>query len=528
MDFKQLLKKKELLQVIEESGFTKATQIQEEIIPLILDGNDVVGQSQTGTGKTLAFAAPILETIEENKQIQTLVLAPTRELAIQIAREIEKYSKYTNISVTCVYGSSSIEDQIRSLKKGCEIVIGTPGRVKDLIKRRVLKLTEIKFFVLDEADEMLSMGFQEELEFIFEKTNNDRQVLLFSATMPKPILNMAKNYMSSEYKQVSVITDVKTAAHIEQKYYLVSDKTRIEAMCRVMDYYNPKKAIIFCRTKRNADEVLEKLSNKGYSTDVIHGDITQGQRIATLDRFKAGIFNYLIATDVAARGIHVDDIELVINYNLPESHEAYVHRIGRTGRVDKKGIAVTFIKESEQRILGSLEHFTEAKIIKTDLPTLNDILPNRVNEALEEINSLKNNGAKLNLFKDYLDKLEIEEVKNIANQLLEKELTKNLGSNFNTSIDIKEKRTTRSKDRVLDDSIRVFVTIGKLDNIEKREFLKFIEKTASVKEGTCTGVEIMTKFTFMNIKKDCYDKVLEKCNNIKYNGRIIRIEKAKK
>ena len=528
MKFNELLKNKNVLKVIDEMGYDTPTEIQERIIPLIMDGNDVLGQSQTGTGKTLAFLSPMLENIEENKSTQAIILSPTRELTIQTSREAENLSKYTNISVTCVYGSSSIEDQIKSLKKGSEIVIGTPGRVMDLIKRKVLKLSNIKYFVLDEADEMLSMGFKEELEFIFEKTNNDRQALLFSATMPKTILEMAKKYMSPDYRTISVIADIKTADHIEQNYFLVSEKTRVEAMCRTMDYYKPDKSIIFCRTKRNADEVLEKLSNRGYKVDIIHGDITQSQRIATLDRFKAGVFNYLIATDVAARGIHVDDIELIINFNLPESHEAYIHRIGRTGRANKSGIAITFIKPEEEKIVSSLEKYINTKITKKEIPNINDILPNRIDKVVEELNGLKLKDSSDTLFKEYLESISLENLKNLTAYLLEKDLMKNLGSNFKTDVTVSSKnKKTKLKDRNLTDSVRVFLTIGKKDNIEKRSFLLFIEKKANIKEGTCTGVEIMPKFTFMNIKSDCYDKVFKSLNNTTYNGRLIRIEKAK-
>lgn len=527
MNFNQIIKKEEILRVLEENNFEHPTPIQEQIMPLIIDGNDVLGKSQTGTGKTLAFAGPILETIEENKNLQTLILAPTRELAIQISREIEEYAKYTKLSTTCVYGSSSIEDQIRAIKKGPEIVIGTPGRVKDLIKRKVLKLTEIKYFVLDEADEMLSMGFQEELEFIFEQTNNDRQVLLFSATMPKTILKMAEKYMSREYRTITIESSTTTADNITQDYYLVNDKTRLESMCRVIDYYNPNKAIIFCRTKRNADEVLEKLTERGYRTDVIHGDITQGQRIATLDKFKLGVFQYLIATDVAARGIHVDDVELVINYNLPESNEAYVHRIGRTGRANKSGIAVTFVNNREEKIIYSVERHTKSKITKKELPKLEEVIPTRVSSIIEDTNKLKETTSKLNLFKEYTNSLTKEELENILNNILEKRITEKLGSNFNTDVSANSDKKKKRNNKELQDSVRVFMTIGKLDNIQKRDFLCYIEKTANIPEGTCSNVEIMSKFTFMNVKKEYANQVIDKINDTKYNDRVIKIEKAK-
>lgn len=528
MKFNEILKNKKLLEVLEQIGFETPTEIQEKIIPLILDGNDVLGQSQTGTGKTLAFTAPILETIEENKKLQTLVLAPTRELAIQIATEIEKYAARLKVRVTCVYGSSSIQMQIQSIKKGSEIVIGTPGRVKDLIERRVLRLSEIKYFVLDEADEMLSMGFQEELEYIFKKTNNDRQVLLFSATMPKPILTMARKYMSSDYETVSVIQDIKTAEHIEQKYYIVQDQTRLEAMCRVMDYYHPNRSIIFSRTKKQADELKESLAQRGYSVDVIHGDITQTQRISTLERFKAGIFQYLIATDVAARGIHVEDIELVINYNFPESNEAYVHRIGRTGRANKSGMAITFIKESERKKINFLERHIKRTIAQEKVPTMEDVLPNHVERVLTHLHQLKDKPTKFDLFDENLDQLSVAELKRVISLLLEKELKETLGSDFNVNITEKRKKKGKeSRHRDLDDKVRVFVTIGKLDRINKKEFLDFIEKKAGVRQGSCSGIEILTKFTFMNIKDTAFDKVMKNCNNITYKGRKIRIEKAK-
>lgn len=526
MKFEELPIRKEVLQMIKEKGFESATDIQSKIIPLILEGKDVLGQSQTGTGKTLAFATAILTKIVENKKTQALILAPTRELAIQIEKEIEELGKYTSINAICVYGSSSIENQINGLKKGKEIVIGTPGRVKDLIKRKVLNLNEINFFVLDEADEMLSMGFQEELESIFSKITNEKQVLLFSATMPKTIKLLAENYMKKDYSFISVIQEVKTSSNIKQYYYVINDKIRIEAMCRIMDYYNSNRTIVFCRTKKDADQLLEKLSIRGYNVDLIHGDITQSKRIATLDRFKRGDFNYLIATDVAARGIHVDDVEVVINYNLPESHEAYVHRIGRTGRVNKSGIAITFIRKREIDIIHSLERNIKTKLIEKNIPSLDEIIKNKLEIIIEKMNTEKDNNVDKNYFSDYLNELSEIELKNILSHFLQDSLSENLGSDFNINLKENEK-TIKSKKRFDDDSIRVFATIGKMDDISKKDLLDFLEKKSGIPSNTCFNVEIMTKFTFMNVKKEYYEKLLNKCNNIKYKKRIIRIEKAK-
>ncbi len=528
MKFDELIKNNNILHAINDLEFESMTEIQEKIIPLIQSGFDVLGKSKTGTGKTLAFIAPILESIENNNELQVVILSPTRELAIQISRDTNDISKYTNIKNCCVYGSSNINDQIKSINKGVEIVIGTPGRVKDLIKRKVLKLNNIKYFVLDEADEMLSMGFQDELEYIFESTNINKQVLLFSATMPKTIIKMAEKYISKKYKTINLDNNkTATADNIDQYYYLIDDKSRMEAMCRVMDYYNPDKAIIFCRTKRNADEVFSKLNKKGYSSDVIHGDIAQAQRINTLDRFKDGNFNYLIATDVAARGIHVDNISLIINYNLPESNEAYIHRIGRTGRAKKSGTAVSFIKKSEINILISLKKYINADIIESVIPTKDQIINNKVISAIKEVDLCKDDNN-YDYFKDYILSLTEEEKSNILGSLLSKSLLTSLSSYNNNELNINNKKSDKKLNRNSSDSIRVFLTIGKLDKIEKRKFLEFIEKKANVKESTCSNLEIMTKFTFMNVKTSEYEKVFNAINNCKYNGRIIKIEKAKK
>ncbi len=530
MKFEEIIKNKKILDRLSELNYTVPTEIQAKIIPLIFDGVDVLGQSQTGTGKTLAFALPILESIKENRKLQTLVLALTRELAIQIERDINNVSKYTDIRTTCVYGSSSIENQIKEIKKGVEIVVGTPGRVKDLINRKILNLSEIDFFVLDEADEMLSMGFQEELEYIFEKIKNDKQVLLFSATMPKEIKTIAENYMSPEYEVVSIKSEEKTAQNVAQEYYLVNSNTRLEVLCRLIDNYNPKKCIIFCKTKSNADEVLEKLSLRGYSADVIHGDIIQSQRIATLDRFKAGVFNYLIATDVAARGIHVSDIDIVINYSFPESNEAYVHRIGRTGRVNNKGLAITLVNDREEKNLKDLERYIKKDITKKTVPQKDNIMINRSQSVINSVINFKDSNYVDPMFESFITNLTIEEKNNLISELLMEKLNRSIGSNFDVIITEEkgEKKKKKLKNRELNDSTRVFLTIGKLDRIEKREFLAFLEKKADVKEGTFTGVEILPKFTFANVNNKFLDKVMKSCNNIRYNDRLIRIEKAKR
>ena len=525
MKFNDLIKNKNVLKVIDEMGYVTPTPIQEQIIPLIMDGNDVLGQSQTGTGKTIAFLAPILDSIIENKTIQTLILAPTRELAIQIEKDLINLTKYTSIKSVSVYGSSSIEEQIRAIKHGVEVVVGTPGRTKDLITRNVLKLSEIKYFVLDEADEMLSMGFQEELEFIFDKVNNDKQVLLFSATMPKSILSIASNYMSTDYKTVSISFEDETPKNVHQEYYLVNNKTRIESMCRVIDFYNPLKCMIFCKTKRNADEVFDKLLSRGYNANVIHGDITQSQRIQTLDQFKAGTFNYLIATDVAARGIHVDDVDIVINYNLPESNEAYVHRIGRTGRANKSGKAITFVTSKEECVIKRIEKKVLSKIEKKSIPTDEVILDSRVSSIIDYIKSINNYEDK-HYFDEYLNSLNNDEMKSILNKLMIERLNDSLGSDFKVNVSSIAEKSSSSRNRK--NTKRLFINIGKLDKIDKRDFIKFLSKTSNVDENDFNDMEVMPQFTFVSVNNNSVNSVLRKCNKCKYKGLKINIEIAKK
>lgn len=525
MNFEKLELNAEILKAIEDLGYSAPTSIQQQIIPLIIKKIDVLGQSQTGTGKTLAYAAPILSTISETKKTQVLILAPTRELAIQIGREIEGLARYTNLSVMCVYGSSPINTQINMLKNGTEIVVGTPGRIKDLIGRKALKLNDINYFVLDEADEMLSMGFSDEIEYIFDKIKTTPQVLLFSATMPKEIKKLGEKYMKNNYETITIKSNSETADNIMQYYYLINDNFRFESMCRVLDYYNPSKCIIFCRTKKNADDLSVKLVNRNYNIGVIHGDIAQSERIATLDKFKAGKFNFLIATDVASRGIHVNDVDLIINYNLPESNEAYIHRIGRTGRANKNGIAVTFIKNKELSNIRELERKVKAKIQESKIPTYDDIMSKRKITIISNFNQLTKTNPKHNMFGDYIESLSKDEINYLLENLLQKELVNSIGSDFKVNIELTE---NKKKNRISTDSTRVFMTIGKMDQIEKRELLNFIEKTSNVPESTCFNVEIMTKFTFMSVQNKYYEKVVKSINNINYKDRTIRIEKAKK
>jgi ATP-dependent RNA helicase DeaD len=332
------------LKILERKGFEEPTPIQEKTIPAILEGEkDIVGQAQTGTGKTAAFGLPIIELIpEKSKAVQALVLTPTRELAIQVAEEINSLKGKKKLSIVPIYGGQSIELQLRSLRKGIDIVVGTPGRILDHLRRRTLKLQNISFLVLDEADEMLNMGFLEDVREIMDNTGPEKRTMLFSATMPREILQIAKKYMG-EYDVMKVTKGQLTVSLTDQIYFEVSSADRFEALCRIIDIEEEFYGLVFCRTKIDVDTIANRLIERGYDADALHGDMSQGQREKILNKFKKHLLNVLVATDVAARGIDVQDLTHVINYSLPQDPESYVHRIGRTGRAGKEGNAITFI-----------------------------------------------------------------------------------------------------------------------------------------------------------------------------------------
>ncbi|MBP9510782.1 MAG: DEAD/DEAH box helicase, partial [Fusobacteriaceae bacterium] len=362
VEFKNLGLTDKTLKALAKKGYEKPSPIQELTIPALLLGDkDIIGQAQTGTGKTAAFSLPIIENIDENgKNIQAIVLTPTRELAVQVSEEMHALSYGRKIRVAPVYGGQSMEFQIKQLKKGVDVVVGTPGRVMDLMGRGILKIDNLKFFVLDEADEMLNMGFVEDIEKILESTNEDKKMLFFSATMAPEILKIAKNHMK-EHEILSVKARELTTDLTDQIYFEVKDRDKFEALCRIMDLATDFYGIVFCRTKNDVNELVGKLNDRGYDAEGLHGDISQNHREVTLKRFKNKKLNVLVATDVAARGIDVNDLSHVINYAIPQEAEAYVHRIGRTGRAGKKGTAITFITPSEYRKLMYIQ-----KIVKTE------------------------------------------------------------------------------------------------------------------------------------------------------------------
>lgn len=383
--FDELKIDERILRAVKELGFDQMTPIQEQAIPLFMTGQDIIGQAQTGTGKTAAFGIPILQKIDPaNRNLQAVILCPTRELAIQAADELRKFAKYMQgIKVLPIYGGQEIVKQIKNLKSGVQIVVGTPGRVMDHMRRHTLKMGNVHTVVLDEADEMLNMGFRDDIETILREMPDERQTGLFSATMPKPILDLTKTYQKDAV-YIRMTPKEVTIPLIKQAYYQVRRQDKEEVLCRLIDYYDPKRALIFCNTKRMVDELTEHLKNRGYEAEGLHGDLSQHQRDTVMNLFRSGRANILIATDVAARGIDVSDVEAVYNYDVPDDIEYYVHRIGRTGRAGKTGRSFTLVVGREAYKIRDIERVCHTTIKERKVPNAAGITARKASKILKE------------------------------------------------------------------------------------------------------------------------------------------------
>lgn len=410
MKFQELNISDEIKKAVKDLGYEEATPIQEKSIPAIMEGKDVIGFSQTGSGKTASFGIPAIELVDMtmNKKLnQVLILCPTRELALQAAEELRKFAKYIKgLNVVSIFGGQNIERQFKHLREGSHIVVGTPGRVMDHIRRKSLKLEQLKMVVLDEADEMLNMGFREDIETILKATPDDRQTILFSATMPKEILDITNNYQKNP-ELIKIKNKQMTVDSIEQRFYLVDKNKKKSATALLLRYYRPKLAIIFCNTKRMVDELVDFLGKNKFLAQGLHGDVKQQQRTNVMNQFKKGTFNILVATDVAARGIDVNNLDIVINYDLPEDNEYYVHRIGRTGRAGNEGKSFTLIDGRRQlEDLRYIERYAKCEIIESKLPTVDEI---KTQDYQRNINRLKK----------FMDKHDSSNQKEIVEKLIE-------------------------------------------------------------------------------------------------------------
>ena len=389
--FEELQLDDRIIRAITEMGFEEASPIQAQAIPVVLEGRDMIGQAQTGTGKTAAFGLPLLQKVDPKvKKLQAVVLLPTRELAIQVAEELRRFAKFMHgIKVLPVYGGQDIVRQIRALKDGTQIVVGTPGRVMDHMRRKTVKMDHVHTVVLDEADEMLNMGFLEDMETILSQLPEERQTLMFSATMPQAIADIAKKFQKDPVT-VRVIKKELTVPKVTQYYYEVKPKNKVEVMCRLLDMYSPKLSIIFCNTKRQVDELVQALQGRGYFAEGLHGDLKQVQRDRVMESFRNGRTDILIATDVAARGIDVGNVEAVFNYDIPQDDEYYVHRIGRTGRAGREGKAFSLVVGKEVYKLRDIQRYCKTKIIPQAIPSLNDITEIKADKILDQVQDILN------------------------------------------------------------------------------------------------------------------------------------------
>ena len=514
--FRDLGLKDTLLKSIEELGFEKPSQIQAEAIPVAIQGYDLIGQAQTGTGKTAAFGCGIINHISKKDGLSAIILAPTRELAIQVNDELKRLSKYDELTILPIYGGDPITNQIRNLKRGVNIVVGTPGRVLDHIKRGTINLDKVKFLVLDEADEMLNMGFIDDLEDIIKKLPENRQTLLFSATMPDQIRKLARRYMKPDAKLIAIKKTSMTVSKISQGFYEVSHKTRFEALCRVLDFDTPSSAIIFCRTKKGVDELVEGMQSRGYVVEGMHGDMSQAHRLRTLKKFKEGSLNYLVATDVAARGIDVEGITHVINYDLPQDVESYVHRIGRTGRANREGIAYSLVSPKEYSMLKQIKSVTKGDISRKAIPTVNDIFNSKSDNILEDVaNTIKDS--------DYSRFIPI--AKELSEKFDNIDLIAALIKNqFNN--ELLDTYSSDTLEAPKSEDIRLFLSIGRRDGITPKSLVTFIKDTARIRATSIGDIDILENFSFVNITPDVKDKVIEKCTGRKLNKRKVNIEVA--
>lgn len=527
LKFEEMNLSEEIIRAVKDMGFEEATPIQSQAISIIMEGRDIIGQSQTGTGKTAAFGLPCLEMLDpDDRSLQAVILCPTRELAIQVSEEFRKFLKYKeNIKVLPIYGGQPIDRQIAALKKGVQIIIGTPGRVMDHMRRHTIKMGTVRYVVLDEADEMLDMGFRDDIETIMLKIPEDRQTVMFSATMSDEILDLSKRYMNDpEY--IKVTRKELTVPSIEQVYFDVKEKTKPDALCRVIDMYGPKLSIVFCNTKKRVDEVVEQLQGRGYFAEALHGDLKQPQRDKVMQKFRNGTIEILVATDVAARGIDVDDVDIVFNYDVPQDDEYYVHRIGRTGRAGKSGKAFTFCVGKEIYKLRDIMRYTKTKIIQSKLPSLSDIEEIKTSNFLEKVKEVIDDGS-LGKYVDMITNMVNEQdvaATDIAAALLKISLSDLISSDID---DINYGGTEIYGDSG-DDTVRLFLNAGKKNKIRAKDIVGAFAGEAGVPGKVIGHIDIYDDYTFVDVPAEYVKDIITAMKNSRIKNKKINIEIAKK
>lgn len=548
MRFNELNLSREVLQAIEEMGFVNPSEVQKGTIPEILDGHDLLAQAQTGTGKTASFGIPMIEKIQDNnyETLQGLVLVPTRELARQVSEELKKLSKHkTFIRVLAIYGGADMGKQLRELKRGASIVVGTPGRIMDHMKRKTIDLSSLKFLVFDEADEMFDMGFRDDMKTIIEKTNDDRQTLFFSATFDNEIKEFSKLYQNNP-KKVIIEKKELTAEKIKQYYLELNRNMKTEILNRLILIHKPKKSIIFCNTKRMVENLEEEIAQKGYKVDSLHGDMRQSSRDNVMKKFRNGTIDVLIATDVAARGLDVSDIDIVFNYDLPQQAEYYVHRIGRTARAGKKGLSFTFVTSRDYPKFREIEKYANIKMERIDLPTKGDLeresmenLFDRVGKNIlkaednvlysEVLNKLLAQGHSLYDISASLLKMVNESSKNRKITELDKvDFGKKFEMNRSNRADKSNRKTKTTKEMKKIKGPKIFINKGKRDGIDSREIIRLLEKHTNVSPGEIGRINIMPNFTFVEIPKNMIKDAIKDLDGKNIKGKTLKAEYSEK
>lgn len=524
MKFDELNIDERILRAVEDMGFEETSPIQTQAIPVVLEGIDVIGQAQTGTGKTAAYSIPMLQKINpEVKKPQAIVLCPTRELAVQVAEEIRKLAKYmSDIKVLPVYGGQEIVRQIKSLKAGVQIIVGTPGRVMDHMRRKTVKFDAVSMVILDEADEMLDMGFREDMETILTETPEDRQTVLFSATMPKPIMEIARKFQK-DAEIIKVVRKELTVSNIDQFYYEVRPKNKTEILSRLIDIYNPKLSVVFCNTKRQVDELISELKGRGYFADGIHGDMKQQQRDRVMDDFRSGKTEILIATDVAARGIDVDGVDIVFNYDLPQDEEYYVHRIGRTGRAGKSGLALSFISGREVYKLKDIERYCKTKILAKPIPSLDDVKNTKMDAIFDKIKAMieaDEHRGMIDMVEEHVNQEDYTSM-DMAAALLKMVV----GDTLDRVDEVENFHFDENADTSR--MVRLFINVGKKDKITPANILGAIAGESGMPGRLVGAIDMMDNYTFVDVPAKHAEAVLTAMNdNVLIKGRKVNVEKA--
>ena len=546
MRFSDLNLSSELLRAIVDLGFESPSEVQEASIPIILEGRDVLAQAQTGTGKTASFGIPMIEGMEENADdLQALVLVPTRELARQVSEELKKLAKYKKlINIVPIYGGADMGKQLRDLKKGASIVVGTPGRVMDHMKRKTIRLDGLKFLTFEEADEMFDMGFRDDMKTIIERTNPNRQTLFFSATFDNDIREFSRLYQRDPAKVIIEKKEL-TAEKIEQFYLELNRNMKTEILNRLILIHKPKKSIIFCNTKRMVEALEVEIAQRGYKVDSLHGDMRQSSRDNVMKKFRNGTIDVLIATDVAARGLDVSDIDLVFNYDLPQQAEYYVHRIGRTARAGKKGASFTFVTSRDYPKFREIEKYANIKMEKMKLPTKADVEKESLDNLFDKVNKNILKAEDQVTYTEVLNKLLAEghslydisaSLLKLVNESTNKTKIKDLdrvdyGKKFEMSK--KSKSSDRSRDKRGKEmkkikGPKIFINKGKRDGLDSREVIRLLGRHTDINPSDIGRINIMPNFSFVEVPKNMIKDAIRDLDGKKIKGKSIKAEYSEK